>query len=122
MALIHKETRFLGEDGRMYHFCKKCNGYKPADEFNKCSKCPFGLYPLCKEHHREQNRKQYKKVNKEKPTKNTENDMSYLKLTFPKESDYVFMRELLEKLGYDTSRNIHQQFMERLNKKIDKNK
>lgn len=117
MALIYKETRFLGEDGKMYHFCKECNGYKPADEFNRCSKCPFGLYPLCKEHHRQKNREQYHKTKNNSTRKKYQDDMWHLKLSFPTEEDYILMRKFLEKIGYDTSRNIHEQFMERIKKR-----
>jgi hypothetical protein len=115
MSLIIKDRRYLGEDGRMYHFCRDCNDYKPSTEFNKCSKCPFGLHILCKEHHREQNRKQYQNNKLKEKKKLTKDDMSYLRISFPTENDYLLMKKFLEKLGYDTSKNIHNQFMERHN-------
>jgi len=119
MTIRIKDRRFLGGDGIMYHYCKKCDDYLPVHEFNNCKKCAFGKYPVCKEHHREQNRLSYHK-NKSKERKPRQKDeMSYLQVAFPTKADYENTKLLLEGLGYNTKENIHKQFLAKIKDKYN---
>lgn len=119
MELKIKDRRFLGADGLMYHFCKECQDYLPVTEFNNCTSCPFGKYPLCKHHHRERNKVSYHKNKNQETKPRKKNDMAYLSITFPTDDDYKGSKQLLQALGYDTSKSIHQQFLARIRDKYN---
>jgi len=119
MAIIIKDKRYLGSDGVMYHYCKECCDFKPVYEFNNCTKCAFGKYPLCKQHHRERNKVSYdrNKSGERKPRK--KDDMSYLQISFPTSQDYQETKDVLTRMGYDISRNIHRQFLDKIRDKYN---
>lgn len=115
-----KDRRYIGEDGVWMHFCRECNDYLPSTEFNKCSNCAFAKYPLCKTHHRLRNRNSYHK-NKSVPEvkKTRENDMDYLRVSFPTQDDYDYLKVFLQNMGYDIKQNIHTQFLARVKDKYN---
>lgn len=80
------------------YFCPVCGQYKPEKEFYKRKNTKFGVEPRCRIH--------YSK--KDKDEKDNEN--AHLKFGRVTEKDFVGARELLQKLGYDTTKNVHEQF------------
>ena len=117
MTKIIKDRRYLGSDGVMYHYCKKCEDYLPVHEFNNCKKCPFGKYPVCKTHHREQNRISYHKNKNQEKKVRKKDEMSYLQVAFPTKDDYHYTKVFLERMGYDTQTDIHKQFLNKIMEK-----
>lgn len=45
--------------------------------------------------------------------------MAYLNITFPTDDDYKGSKQLLQALGYDTSKSVHQQFLARIRDKYN---
>ena len=119
MAIIIKDKRFLGSDGVMYHYCKECQDFKPVHEFNNCTKCAFGKYPLCKYHHRLKNKASYYKNKKGDRKPRKPDDMSYLNISFPTQDDYDNVKWFLKKMGYDINKNIHRQFLDKMKDKYN---
>ena len=108
MGRKRKSTKRIMSDEGWLYYCSQCEGYKPESEFNKDRNRPFNVYYICKDHRREN----YREKNGE-PDK----DLEHLKLVFVSQSDYDEKDRFLEALGYDLSKDIHQQFLERIRKK-----
>lgn len=96
-------NRRIWTDGGIMYFCRICGKYLPQDQFYKRKDSKWGLDSKCKLH--------YKKMEKE----DDDAEMDYLKLSPLKESDFIHATELLQLLGYDTTKNIHEQFKKRNN-------
>ena len=92
--------RIWDKDLGLCYFCTICGAYKPEKEFYKSKRTAWGKDTRCKIH-----------------TKNKEKDdgtNNHLKLSKVKEEDFLGARELLKKLGYDTSHptlSIHEQLI-----------
>jgi len=99
------QKRIFSDEGWLY-YCSMCEGYKPETEFNKDVNRPFGVYYICKEHRQQQ----YRLKNDIDPN----DGLDHIKLVFVSEDDIKGKDTLLERLGYDTSKDIHQQFLKRM--------
>lgn len=107
------QKRILSEQGWLY-YCSMCEGYKPETEFNQDKNRPFGVYYICKEH-RKQN---YNKVNNIDPNDN----LNHIKLVFVTEQDEQMKHSFLSNMGYNTNtdKSVHQQFMDKIEKRYGK--
>ena len=105
------EKRIFSEEGWLY-YCSMCDGYKPEHEFNQDKNRPFGKYYICKDHRKSK----YNQANDIDP----DDGLDHIKLVFVSESDVEMKDRFLEKMGYDLSQNIHQQFMERVEQRYGK--
>jgi hypothetical protein len=105
------QKRIFSDDGWLY-YCSDCNGYKPENEFNEDKNRPFGKYYICKEHRREK----YNLKNNIDPN----DGLDHIKLVFVSETDEQAKDRFLEGIGYDLSKDIHKQFIQRIQKKYGK--
>jgi len=99
------EKRIFSNDGWLY-YCSMCDGYKPESDFNKDKNRPFGRYYICKEHRKDK----YNEKNNIDPN----DGLEHIKLVFVSENDEKQKDRFLESMGYDLSKDIHKQFMERI--------
>jgi hypothetical protein len=83
-------------DGVSY-FCSICGKYKPEKEFYKSKKNKWGVETRCRLHFT-------------KRDKDDDRNDHHLKLSRVTEKDFIGARELLQQLGYDTTKDVHQQF------------
>ena len=102
------QKRIFSEEGWLY-YCSMCEGYKPESEFNKDRNRPFGMYYICKEHRKEK----YNERNNIDPN----DGLDHIKLVFVNESDEEGKDRFLEGMGYDLTKNIHKQFIKRIQEK-----
>lgn len=106
------QKRIMTDDGWRY-FCCECNEYHHIDEFYKAPGRPFGIFSSCSKS---------KTKNKTRASKKDQSlnsvDVSHLKLNKVQERDIENTIEFLEKIGYDTTGNVHQQFMKKYEKQI----
>ena len=103
------QKRIFSDNGWLY-YCSMCGGYKPEEEFNKDKNRPFGLYYICKEHRTQQYRE------KNPPME----DMDYIKMVFVSDEDHRQKELLLKQLGYDLNKEVHKQFLQRIEEKYGK--
>ena len=89
--------RIWDKDKGVSYFCSICGQYKPEKDFYKSKRNSWGVETRCKIHFT-------------KKDKDEDNDNSHLKFTRLEESDFIGARKLLQQLGYDTSKDVHQQF------------
>ena len=102
------EKRIMSEEGWLY-YCNNCQIHLPEEEFNNDKNRPFGKYYICKDCRKEQ----YKNRN------GIEDGLEHIKLTYASPEQKEMVNVLLQRLGYDTSKNIHQQFLIKTNLQID---
>jgi len=100
--------RILTEHGWSF-FCRLCGEYKPEADFYKSKKNLWGLDSKCKIHYTN--------------TKDTEDmsDMDYMKLSPVKESDFINVQVMLERMGYkfgEGEESVHQQLMNKMKNKF----
>jgi hypothetical protein len=79
------------------YFCTICGQYRPEKDFYKDNKSSWGKSSRCKRHFT-------------KKDKDDDGDNAHLKFSKISESDFIGARKLLQKLGYDTSQNVAEQF------------
>ena len=91
------------EEGLSY-FCSICGKYKPEKDFYKRKNSKWGVESRCKIH-----------FTKKGKLEDKEGD--HLKFNRLTEQDFIGARNLLQKLGYDTTKDVHKQFKERHNLK-----
>lgn len=94
--------RIWDKDRGVSYFCRICGTYKPEKDFYKRKGNKFGLENSCKLHHT-------------KKDKEDDNENSHLKLNKVTEKDFVGARKLLQSLGYDTTKSVHEQFKKKYN-------
>lgn len=99
--------------------CRVCEVEKPLESFYKCAKCIQGRMPTCKICDL-----QGKKVEKEEKIHQfnldfRRKDEQHYILAGATPNDYEVMWEILGKMGYNCHGDIHQQFLDRFNFKID---
>jgi|694.fasta_scaffold137281_3 hypothetical protein len=92
-------TPIYDDNGDELWYCSYCNEYEPRENFYKNVNSSRGFHTYCKE-----TQKFYNLRSKQ----NLENS------NLP---DKHLARQILERLGYDTTKDVHEQFMERLRKK-----
>jgi hypothetical protein len=99
-----------GEDGKRE--CRECNKRKTLNFFYKSTNYVDGYSYLCRRCFTDKkNRvKEPKPVNKEK-IKSSKDDMA--KMTVCSKQDYMDMYAFFEKIGYDITKNISQQFCDK---------
>lgn len=102
------QKRIFSNEGWM-HYCSMCGGYKPEEEFNKDKNRPFGRYYICKEHRREK----YNEANNIDPN----DGLEHIKLVFVSETDEEAKDRFLQAIGYDLTKDIHEQFVQRMREK-----
>lgn len=98
----HLSRRVLTENGWEF-FCRICGEYKPEHEFYNSNKTKWGIDTKCKMHYG-------------KKDEDDDGEMDYLKLNPIKESDFIEVQTILEKMGYKFGPDeptVHEQFMER---------
>lgn len=100
------DRRIWHKEHGVSYWCSICGEYKPESDFYKSKRTKWGVDRNCKEHYR---------LGKE------DRETAYLQFNNFKKSDFVNALALLQSLGYDTSKNVHEQFMERYKDKINKN-
>jgi len=91
--------RIITEEGMSY-FCRICGTYKPEDHFYRRKDSKWGVDYKCK-------------IHSSKRDVEHDPDMDYLKLDPLTEEDFIQSSILLQKLGYDITKNIHEQFLDR---------
>jgi hypothetical protein len=93
--------RIWDKDKGVSYFCPICGQYKPEKEFYKRKSSKWGVEPKCRLHYtkRDKNEKQ--------------EDDSHLKFSRVTEKDFVGARNLLQLLGYDTTKDVHEQFKQK---------
>lgn len=90
--------RIWDKDKGVSYFCTVCGQYRPEADFYKSKRSKWGIETKCKRHYTKRD------------VDDDDND-SHLKFSRLTESDFKNARELLNKLGYDTSKDVHEQFM-----------
>jgi len=98
--------------------CNTCFKKKEIKHFYKLQVSPDGYANKCK-----QCKVEGKKIPREykKPLFNKkfeQDDISHYSLDAPKKQDYLMMYEILKKIGYDITKDIHSQFLTRHNKNL----
>lgn len=99
-----QNRRIWDKDNGLSYFCNVCGKYKPEKEFYKRKSGNFRVDSKCKIHYT-------------KREKGEDKDNSHLKFTRLSEKDYAEARNLLQKLSYDTTKDVHEQFKKRHNLK-----
>lgn len=102
------EKRIFSDKGWLY-YCSMCNGYKPEEDFNKDRNRPFGMYYICKEHRKEK----YNETNNIDPN----DGLEHIKMVFVTENDEQEKDRFLSRIGYDITKDVHEQFIKRIEKK-----
>ena len=97
------KRRIWDKEKGVSYFCTICGEYKPENMFYKNKKTTWGVETKCKDH--------YLKKDKIDPT----ND--HIKFTRLYDSDFEGAKKLLTDMGYDTTKNVHDQFMKKYNLK-----
>jgi len=95
--------RIWDKDRGLCYFCTICGAYQPQKQFYKSNRTKWGVHTSCKIHHT-------------KKEKDDDGSSDHLKFTKVKEEDFIGARNLLKKLGYDTTdphNSIHQQFLDK---------
>ena len=103
------QRRIMTDSGWKY-FCTECNDYHPADDFYKAANRPFGLFSHCSKTRQNKNKKG------EPALRNV--DTTHLKLNKVTEEDIQNTLEVLTKFGYDTTGNVHEQFLKKYENEI----
>lgn len=88
--------------------CNHCQEIKPFELFTRNNLCKDGYLNICKSCFNARAKKYREKWERKPPT-----EMSGLKLTNTTKKDWCEMFALLEKIGYDLTKNIHLQFCEK---------
>ena len=98
--------RIWDKDNGISYFCTVCGQYRPEADFYKSKRSKWGVETKCKRHYTRRDQED-------------DNEDSHLKFTKLSEKDFTNARELLNKLGYDTSQDVHNQFLNKhkINKK-----
>lgn len=89
--------RIWDKEQGVSYFCTICGQYRPEKDFYKDAKNKWGKSSKCKRHY-----------TKRDPDEDKEN--AHLKFSKVSEKDFVGARILLQKLGYDTSKSVSEQF------------
>lgn len=82
------------------YFCPVCGKYKPEKEFYKRKKGKWGVESTCKIHF-------------SKRDKDDKGENDHIKFNKVTEQDFIGARILLQKMGYDTTKDVHQQFLKK---------
>lgn len=110
-------------------FCKKCEKLLPITSFTKNANAKDKMSYSCRKCQREYNnpvmRKYREKLRKEKAMKlkssKDPNDVTHIKLSsFDFDRDYSNTLKFLEKMGYDITHDLHDQFLKRVLMKFGK--
>jgi hypothetical protein len=105
LGFVHK--RIMTDDGWRY-FCTECTEYHPYDAFYRAPGRPFGIFSTCGK------TKQANRAKRTKKDPTLENiDTSHLKLNKVSQDHIEETIDLLKLLGYDTSGNVHEQFLKK---------
>lgn len=96
--------RIITEEGMSY-FCRICGTYKPEKDFYKRKGSKWGVDYKCKIH-----------STKKEP--DDDGSMNHLKLDPLTEQDFIESGKLLQRMGYDITKNIHEQFLKRNEKQL----
>lgn len=97
--------------------CKICKITKPFKEYHACQKCGDGHLGVCKTC-----KKEGKTIRETLPKKQpkfnrmwSNFDDNFMKMKMVNKEDYLTMYEFLASCGYDVTKDIHQQFIDRWN-------
>lgn len=104
----------MTDDGWRY-FCSECNDYHHYDAFYKAPSRPFGIFSSCSK-----SKNLHKSPRTKKDPSLDKIDTSYLKLNKVDEDDVKDTIDLLEQMGYNTTGNVHQQFLKKYQNEIQK--
>jgi hypothetical protein len=102
------EKRILTEEGWLY-FCSDCQDYHVESRFYRQTDRPYGIMGSCSQ----SKKGQY--------DRNPDKGLSHLKLGNISQDDIQGTIDLLETLGYNTSGNVHEQFILKHHAEINKN-
>lgn len=96
--------------------CKICKTVKPLQDYYVCKQCSdghLGICKVCKKSGKNLKSLQYKqpKFNKEW----SKFDDNFMKMKFVTKDNYRLMYDFLARCGYDISKDIHQQFIDKWN-------
>lgn len=105
------------EDKRI---CTVCNIEKSIESFYRCKGCRNGRVSICKIC-----KQKGLKINKEHiihPFNQMwrQPDTKFFSLAGVRKQEYDIMWDLLKQMGYDTNKDIHQQFLDRYNPHLEK--
>jgi hypothetical protein len=101
--------------------CNACGIVKEKSSYAKCRLCKDGIIKICKTCKLQGKRSQ--KIENKTHTFNEQfrkSETKHFSLAGCGKEDYLLMYQLLEIIGYDTSKNIHQQFLDRHNAQLEK--
>lgn len=107
--------RIMTDEGWKY-FCTECSEYHHYDAFYRAPGRPFGIFSTCSKQ---------KQKTKGRGTKIDHSldkiDTSHLKLNKVSQEHIEETIDLLKLLGYDTSGNVHEQFIKKHQYEIKEN-
>ena len=102
--------------------CKICKVTKPLKDYHNCQKCGDGHLGICKVC-----KKSGKTIRDMKPKKQpkfnrmwSNFDDNFMKMKMVNKEDYRSMYEFLKGCGYDITKDIHQQFIDKWNVEVKK--
>lgn len=101
--------------------CKICEITKPLKEFFGCKKCSDGHLGVCKVC--KKSGKTIREKNPKTPKFNimwSKLDDNFMKMSMVNQDDYRQMYEFLARCGYDVTKDIHQQFIDKWNVGVKK--
>ena len=88
--------------------CNHCGTEKVFSAFTRNNLCVDGYLNICKECYNLRAKKYREKKERQPPT-----DFSGLKLTNTTKEDWCKAFEFLERIGYDLTKDVHQQFCDK---------
>jgi len=97
MMKEYLNRRIWDKDNGLSYFCSICGQYKPEKDFYKSKTKKWGVETRCKIHFSSRD-------------KDDDRNDSHLKFTRLTETDFTQARHLLQLLGYDTSKDVNEQF------------
>jgi len=96
------DRRIWHKDFGLSYWCSICGEYKPESSFYKNNRTKWGVDRMCKEH--------YKRVKGQEKDHLTFNNLT--------RKDVKSASILLQSLGYDITKNIHEQFLDKHKDKL----
>ena len=106
--------RVMTDEGWRY-YCTECCDYHPIQQFYKAANRPFGIFSHCSKL-----KHPTKKKNRITDPSLSKVDTSHLKLNKVNEEDIKNTIDFLEQIGYDTTGNVHEQFIKKYENEIQR--
>ncbi len=122
---IEPRKRILGNEGEWLYTCRECKNWFPAEQLGSNKALPYGVASICKpcnkKYRQTYNDKRESKIpkryNKEFGTRFIENIGKVVMFQYLSDEDYDETLEFFERIGYDKSKSIHEQFINKIEDK-----